>query len=126
MQIEFENLTNESFISSFGSKYIIVSNKKYFKAVIIYNNRINNTVEENTLFSKDFLTDKISGLSNSICDFILFGTGHTVLNIPIEIINLICKKKIPFEIMNSNSAYKTYNILISQERKILAFLKLES
>ena len=38
----------------------------------------------------------------------------------------IVKSNIPFELMNSISAFKTYNVLLSQGKKILAFLDLET
>ena len=59
-------------------------------------------------------------------NFILFGTGKKTKKIPLKTYEFIVKNNIPFEVMNNIAAYKTYNILLSQGKKILAFLDLET
>ena len=56
----------------------------------------------------------------------LFGTGEKTKGLPSKTRELLITSKIPHEIMNSISAFKTYNILLSQGRKPIAFLKLGS
>ena len=126
MQIEFENLSNENFISSYGQDYIIIKNKKYFKNLILKNSSIDENIENKSLFSKSLVKKHIVEIFNKKFDFILFGTGEKTDDLPFKTKELLITNKIPYEIMNSISAFKTYNILLSQGRKPIAFLKLES
>tara|TARA_Y100001970_G_scaffold290411_1_gene424056 strand:+ start:178 stop:558 length:381 start_codon:yes stop_codon:yes gene_type:complete len=126
LQIEFENLSNENFISSFGKDFIIIKNKKYFKNLILIDTLIDVNVGSNSIFAEDLVRKKIEIISKNRIDFILFGMGKQIGRLPIKTIKLLIKKKIPYEIMTSVSAFKTYNILLSQGRRTLAFLKLET
>ncbi len=53
----------------------------------------------------------------------LIGTGASLTEIPDRLKEYLFKRKIKFEIMNSISAYKTYNILLSEGRNIVSILK---
>ena len=125
MQIEFENLSNESFISSYGKNYIVIKDKKYFKNIILADDLIDENIENKILFSESLVKQKIKEVYINNFDFVLFGTGKKIHHLSAKTIELLIKNKIPYEIMNSISAFKTYNILVSQGRKTLAFLKLE-
>ena len=126
MQIEFENLSNEYFISAYGKDFITIRDKKYYKAVVLMEKKIDILENENNLFNDEFFEKKIEEFDNKNYDFILFGTGKKIISLSSKILSSLYKKKIPHEVMNSISAFKTYNILLSQGRRTLAFLKLES
>lgn len=126
MQIEFENLSNDNFISSYGSNYIVIKNTKYFKNIILIDTSIEENIETKLLFSESLIRKKIKEISINNCDFILFGTGKKMRHLPSKTIELLIKRKISYEIMTSIAAFKTYNILLSQGRKTLAFLNLET
>ena len=74
MQIEFENLFNEQFISSYGKNFIVVNEKKYFNKIILLNSVIDDCKNLNELFSHKFFKTKIINQLNNEYDFILFGT----------------------------------------------------
>ncbi len=126
MQIEFENLSNENFISSYGQNYIVIKNKKYFKNIILKNSSIDENIENKSLFSESLVKKNIREIASKQFDFMLFGTGEKTKGLPSKTRELLITSKIPHEIMNSISAFKTYNILLSQGRKPIAFLKLGS
>ena len=75
---------------------------------------------------EEFFVKKIKQLNSAEYNFILFGTGKKIRKIPSKTYEYIVKSNIPFELMNSISAFKTYNVLLSQGKKILAFLDLET
>ena len=66
MQIEFENLSNDQFISSFGENYIVINNKKYFKNTIIFKNNVLQNINEELLFSSDFIKKKLMNLISTM------------------------------------------------------------
>ncbi len=126
MQIEFENLFNDYFIASYGKNYIVIKEKKYFDRVVLLGSSIDNCQDVKTLFSDNLLYEKINQLNRGDYNFILFGTGKKLKKIPLKTHEFIIKNNIPHESMSSISAFKTYNILLSQGKKILAFLELET
>ena len=125
MQVEYENLSDERFISSYGKNYIVIQKKKYFENLVILNNKIYENIDTSELFSHNLIKQKIED-SNNNCDFILFGTGVGIKKLSDKTMDLLVTVKIGYEIMNSLSAFKTYNILLSQKRNILGFFKLET
>ena len=124
MQIEFENLSNDQFISSFGENYIVINNKKCFKNTIIFKNNILQNINEELLFSSDFIKKKINEFNINHDNFIIFGVGKNIQPLPNETKKHLIKSKIPYETMISISAIKTYNILLSQNREPMIVLKL--
>ncbi len=126
MQIEFENLSNEYFISSYGKNYIVINEKKYFDRVILLNSNVDECKSIKDLFSEKTFQYKIKKMGKEDYNFILFGTGKITKNIPLKAKEFVIENNIPYETMKSISAFKTYNILLSQGKKILAFLELET
>jgi uncharacterized protein len=126
LQIEFEDLFNEYFISSYGKNYIVIKEKKYFDRVILLGSIIDNCKDVKTLFNDNLFHEKINQLNRLDYNFILFGTGKKLEKIPLKTHEFIIKNNIAHESMSSVSAFKTYNILLSQGKKILAFLELET
>ena len=124
MQIEFENLSNDYFISSYSKNYIVIKERKYFDRVILLGSAIDACKDVNNLLNVSVFNNKIKQLNKIDYNFILFGTGNTTKKIPLKIYEFVIKNNIPYEAMRSISAFKTYNILLSQGKKILAFLEL--
>ena len=58
MQIEFENLFNEQFISSYGKNFIVINKKKYFNKIILLNSVIDDCKDLNDLFCEKFFVKK--------------------------------------------------------------------
>ena len=125
MQVGYENLSDERFISSYGKNYIVIQKKKYFENLVILNNKIYENIDASELFSHNLIKQKIED-SNNNYDFILFGTGVGIKKLSDKTMDLLVTINIGYEIMNSLSAFKTYNILLSQKRNILGFFKLET
>ena len=126
MQIELENLRNEYFISSYGKNYIVIKEKKYFKKVILLGSLIDECKDVKDIFSNSFFYKKINQFDKLEYNFLLFGTGTRTEKMPLKIYEFVIKSNIPYEIMKSVPAFKTYNILLSQGKKILAFFDLET
>ncbi len=124
MQIEFENLSNDYFISSYSKNYIVIKEKKYFDRVILLGSTVDDCKGVKNLLNVSVFYNKIKQLNKIDYNFILFGTGSTTQKIPLKIQEFVINNNLPYEAMKSISAFKTYNILLSQGKKILAFLEL--
>ena len=75
-------------------------------------------------FDEKVLEDLFLVLKNSSFDIILFGTGKNLIKAPKHLKKFLIENKFSFEIMNSISAYKTHNILLSEKRNIVSIIKL--
>ncbi|MDC3023913.1 Mth938-like domain-containing protein [Alphaproteobacteria bacterium] len=126
MHLEFENLQNEYFISSYGKNYVIIKENKYFNKLVLLGSTMDSCDDVNDIFSQEFFYKKINQHDKTEYNFLLFGTGKNAEKIPLKIYEFLVKSNIPYEVMKSVSAFKTYNILLSQGKKILAFLDLET
>ena len=51
-------------------------------------------------------------------DVVFIGMGKEISPLPKAISNKLEKAGVPFEVMNSPSAYRTYNVLLSEERRV--------
>ena len=126
MQIEFENLFNDYFISSYGNNYIVIKEKKYFYRAILLGSIIDDCKNVDSVLDESIFQNKVNQHNKIDYNFILFGTGKKIEKIPLKTYEFVVKNNIPYETMKSISAFKTYNILLSQGKKILAFLELET
>ena len=92
---------------------------KYNKSIIISfdkiiefwgNNQINN-------YKKLSNTD-IQEIINYSPEIIIIGTGDNQVQLDYNVIEPLYKTKIPFEIMSTINACRTYNLLASENRKV--------
>tara|TARA_Y100000389_G_scaffold15401_1_gene13681 strand:+ start:653 stop:1006 length:354 start_codon:yes stop_codon:yes gene_type:complete len=51
-------------------------------------------------------------------DVVFIGMGKEISPLPKTIYNKLEKAGVPFEVMNSPSACRTYNVLLSEERRV--------
>ena len=63
-------------------------------------------------------------LKTSKFDIILFGTGENLKKIPEKLKKYLIEQKHNFEIMSTNSAFNTHNVLLSENRNLVSIIKL--
>lgn len=69
-----------------------------------------------------FLDDTPEELPPDAPEVILIGTGATQIFLPVAITQPLMALGIGIEIMNTHAAARTYNILMSEDRRVLALL----
>ena len=124
LQIELENLSDENFISSYGENYIVIKNQKYIKNIIISELKIYENIKDEQFYDYNYVKERINENKVGKNIFLLFGTGKKIEFLPNKILEFLVASKISYEVMTSISAIKTYNVLLSQGRSTVAFLKL--
>ena len=115
-----QDKTDGYFVESYQPGSVIINGQTYQNNLIITAKQIIEPWELNhisELSSQHF--DIILTLDISL--FIL-GTGHTQKFPETKHFSTLIEKKIGFEIMNTVSACQTYNILMSENRKVAAGL----
>jgi uncharacterized protein len=63
-------------------------------------------------------------LKTSKFDIVLFGTGEKLQKIPEKLKKYLIEQKYNFEIMSTNSAFNTHNVLLSENRNLVSIIKL--
>ncbi|MDQ7017483.1 MAG: Mth938-like domain-containing protein [Gammaproteobacteria bacterium] len=59
-------------------------------------------------------------------EIVILGTGDKQIFPPMDIMMLFAKQQIGFEVMNTSAACRTYNILLSEDRDVVAALILDN
>ncbi|MFM7050416.1 MAG: Mth938-like domain-containing protein, partial [Polynucleobacter sp.] len=75
--------------------------------------------------SQDLSEDHFSMISALLPELVIVGTGKKQVFLNPKILQPLIKAKIGFEMMDSQAACRTYNILMGEGRKVLAAILLE-
>jgi uncharacterized protein len=72
----------------------------------------------------DLIVEHLAQLvtEKSDIDMVLIGTGREMLPLPKAVMQLLRDEAIGFDIMNTNAAVRTYNVVLAEERRVAAIL----
>ena len=103
---------------------MIIDKKKYHNLLFFYNEQIKVINDKLNVFDETIVKHLHKILQISKFDLILFGTGENLKKIPEKLKKYLIEEKHNFEIMSSNSAYNTHNVLLSENRNLVSIIKL--
>ena len=103
---------------------MIIDKKKYHNLLFFYNEQIKVINNNLDIFDETILKHLYNILQMSKFDIILFGTGNIIKEIPEKLKKYFIEQKYNFEIMSSNSAFNTHNVLLSENRNLVSIIKL--
>ena len=103
---------------------MIIDKIKYHNLLFFYNMQIKLINSKLDVFDENILKYLYKILNISKYDIILFGTGKKLKKIPEKLKKYLIEQKYNFEIMNSNSAINTHNVLLSENRNLVSIIKL--
>ena len=103
---------------------MIIDKKKYHNLLFFYNEQIKVVDNNLDVFDETILKHLYKILQTSKFDIILFGTGENLIKIPEKLKKYLIEQKYNFEIMCTNSAIKTHNVLLSENRNLVSIIKL--
>ena len=92
--------------------------------VFFYNDKIKIINKNFDVFDKNILKDLYKILQTSKFDIVLFGTGESLQKIPEKLKKYLIQHKCNYEIMTTNSAFNTHNVLLSENRNLISIIKL--
>ena len=103
---------------------MIIDKKKYHNLLFFYNEQIKVINNNLDVFDETILKHLQKILQTSKFDIILFGTGENLKKIPEKLKKYLIEQKHNFEIMSTNSAFNTHNVLLSENRNLVSIIKL--
>lgn len=123
MKLHSDPQSSQNTITGYGIGFIEVNKTPYSQALIVQpdGDVLPWSVEECT----QLLEDHFSMISTLKPELVIIGTGKKQLFLNPKILQPLIKAKIGFEMMDSQAACRTYNILMGEGRKVLAAIILE-
>lgn len=123
MKLHSDPQSSQNTITGYGIGFIEVNKTPYSQALIVQPDGevMVWPVEE----SLDLTEDHFSMISGLQPELVIIGTGKKQVFLNPKILQPLIKAKIGFEMMDSQAACRTYNILMGEGRKVLAAIILE-
>ncbi|BEI40562.1 Mth938-like domain-containing protein [Polynucleobacter sp. HIN9] len=123
MKLHSDPQSSQNTITGYGIGFIEVNKTPYSQALIVQPDGevMVWPVEE----SLDLTEDHFSLISGLQPELVIIGTGKKQVFLNPKILQPLIKAKIGFEMMDSQAACRTYNILMGEGRKVLAAIILE-
>jgi uncharacterized protein len=110
-------------INAYGDGFIMVNQQKYQQSLILTPKQI---IENWCDCLPDALTiDHLASIDQNDLELIILGTGTNLVFPPAVLTQHFLSKRIGFEVMDSGAACRTYNILISERRRVAAAILVE-
>jgi uncharacterized protein len=111
---------NQNMITGYGDGFVAVNTQRYTSSVIVMPNR---AVAQWSV--RDFAALEHADFK-ALLDFepeiVLLGTGERQQFPPPQVMRMFAEARVGFEAMDSRAACRTYNILMSEGREVLAAL----
>lgn len=119
MDLHQNKTTQANLITTITDHEIVVNQQSYTNSLVINKE----TISELSINNISELTPQhIEQLLASNPEIVILGSGIKHEFPAIELLNPIALKNIGFEVMNNQSAARTYNVLIAEERKAACLL----
>ncbi|MBT3888236.1 MAG: Xcc1710-like domain-containing protein [Nitrosomonadaceae bacterium] len=120
MKLHLSKPVEKNIFSGYGSGYVVVNNKKYENSMITMPDKI---IEDWQASTVEKLTEEhFKLLIPYEPEIILLGTGATLRFPSLLVTKNLLESKIGFEVMDTNAACRTYNILMAEGRNVAAAL----
>ena len=114
-----EDKHNSDFnIKKYINSTIIINNISYSEPIIFFERKISNfSIDRPNLISINDIEKYLDSIT-----LVLIGTGESTILPNQDFIELMYKKNKGLEFMNTDSACKTHNILLSENRSFISIL----
>jgi len=120
MQITEEKTSGLHVITGYGEGYISISEKTYHQSLIISPGEL--ITDWDMSNPADLSYDSLAAIESWKPEIILLGTGPQQVFPESDIMFRFLQQGIGCEIMDSAAACRTYNILVSESRNVVAAL----
>ena len=122
LKLHLSNSTEKNFFTGYGSGYVIVNQKRYDNNLITMPDHIIENWQVQTF--EQLSEEHLELLLPFQPEIVLLGTGAT-LQFPSPLVTKkLITDKIGVEVMDTNAACRTYNILMAEGRNVAAALLL--
>jgi len=123
LKLHLERASHLNTFTGYGSGYVLVNGQRIEKSVVVLPERI--IADWGATRFEALGAEHLAALAPLEREIILLGTGAQLRFPRPEILRPLLEAGIGVEVMDVQAACRTYNILLSEERKVAAALLLE-
>ena len=124
MKLQSDPHSGANTITGYGDGYVEINRTPYSHAVLLSSDA---EIQEWAVKSFDELrVEDFSQMASLKPELILIGTGQRQRFPKPELLKTLIEAKIVFEVMDSQAACRTYNILVGEGRQVLLALIVEA
>lgn len=113
---------NKNLITGYDLNWVEVNQVRHQSSLIVTPDQL--LLEWSVKTIKDINENSFEAIKSLDIEIILLGTGNTQEHLEPRLLEYFSKKNIAIESMSNQSACRTYNILVNEERKVLLALML--
>jgi uncharacterized protein len=107
-------------ITAYGSGSVSIAGKDYVSSLIV---NADHLIDNWSATNIDSLCEEhIAAIIELEPELVLLGTGQRLVFPPVQVYASLIQRNIGIEIMNTPAACRTYNVLMSERRKVTAGL----
>ena len=118
MQFNQDISNREIQITSYEPGQLVIGKNKYDTNTVLFNGQVFSGLLPDSV--NNFSIDHLQHLIELKPDVILLGTGENLIFPESRVSSYALSKQIGIEVMNSAAASRTYNVLLSESRIVLA------
>ncbi|MBX3709825.1 MAG: Mth938-like domain-containing protein [Gammaproteobacteria bacterium] len=107
-------------IRSYQPGYIQVNEKIFTRSILIAPDKLIEDWQPQAI--DELKAESLTPIISFKPDILLLGTGSTLVLIPVEVYGELINLGIGVEVMSTSAACRTFNVLSSENRKIMAAL----
>lgn len=120
MKLHLTSAESNNLITGYGDDHIEVNKKRYSQSMIVMAEHL--ILDWNACGFADLTPAHFAAIADIRPEVVLLGTGKTHYFLHPKIAQSLIQKGIPIECMTTAAACRTYNILMSEGRNVLAAL----
>ena len=122
MKFQRETTPALNAFTGYGAGYVMVNNRRIERSVVVLRDRIVSDWAATTF--EALAPGHLAALTELGCEIVLLGTGAQLRFPRPELMREFTRSGAGLEVMDVPAACRTYNILLSEERKVAAALLL--
>lgn len=118
MKLHLATSADRNTVTGYGQGYVSINQVRYERSLIVLPDRmINDWASPDSTEAQ-----ALAFLATLEAELVLIGTGETLRFPPASALRPLIEARIGFEVMDTNAACRTYNILAAELRNVAAAL----
>lgn len=122
MKLHRTDAVGKNAITGYGEGYVMVNRERHERTLVVLPDRLVTDWPATTFLA--LCADHMEALLPLEADIVLLGTGASLQFPRAEVMAPLIRAGVGYEVMDVQAACRTFNILVSEERKVAAALLL--
>ena len=120
MQLHFNRNTEGHHITSYGLGYFVVNERRIESSILVSRDTLIDDWPATTI--QDLDAEAINKVIERRPEVVIVGSGGSHQFPDMALLGMLSAARIGFEVMGTGAACRTYNVLMSESREVMAML----